>query len=236
MRRQLETTLENLQHRPSGHLFSHNSEFGAGDRYLDRRDHVRCAHFSDQGLIKAIGMRGPHRFARDRLNIPKDEREDKYVRFRRLFGVIGPDYLAVRFNALTPVIPPGQDDIFALAAAHGAERPVNKPLAQGLLTGKYHPGQPPRFGPGDHRLRKAGSPRKALHVIGGGLQPLRDRFGPSPADLVPVMLRYCLEPSVDAAVLVGFTTPRAGHRSLASPPGRSDRRRHGVHPRYRGQD
>lgn len=79
------------------------------------------------------------------------------------------------------------------------------------------PGQPPRFGPGDHRLRKAWFTPKALHVIDGGLQPLRDRSGPSPADLVPVMLRYCLEQSVNAAVLVGFTTPGQVTESLTAP-------------------
>jgi aryl-alcohol dehydrogenase-like predicted oxidoreductase len=216
MRRQLETTLENLGTDHLDIYFLHNSEFGADDRYLEGAIGQLRA-FRDQGLIKTIGMRGPHRFASDRINIPKDQREDKYVRFRRLFGVIGPDYLAVRFNALTPVTPPGQDDIFTLAAARGASVLFNKPLAQGLLTGKYHPGQPPRFGPGDHRLRKAWFTPKALQVLDGGLQPLRDRFGPSPADLVPVMLRYCLEQSVNAAVLVGFTTPGQVTESLAVP-------------------
>lgn len=61
----------------------------------------------------------------------------------------------MRFNALTPPPPPGHDDIFAFAADHGASVLINKPLAQGLLNGKYNPGQPPPFGPGDHRVRKA---------------------------------------------------------------------------------
>ena len=153
------------------------------------------------------------------LTFQKISVKTKYERFRHLFVVIGPDFLAVRFNALTPVTPPGQDDIFTLAAAHGASVLINKPLAQGLLTGKYHPGQPPRFGPGDHRLRKAWFTPQALQIIDGGLQPLRDRFGPRPADLVPVMLRYCLAQSVNAAVLVGFTTPGQVTESLAVPAG-----------------
>jgi len=83
---------------------------------------------------------------------------------------------------------------------------INKPLAQGLLTGKYDPGQPPRFGPGDHRLRKAWFTPQALRIIHDGLRPLRDRFGTSPAELVPVMLSYCLHRASNAAVLAGFTT------------------------------
>jgi hypothetical protein len=27
--------------------------------------------FQDQGMIKAVGMRGPHRFATDRLSVPR---------------------------------------------------------------------------------------------------------------------------------------------------------------------
>jgi methylglyoxal reductase len=139
--------------------------------------------FQDQGLIKAVGMRGPHRFATDCLTVPKDQREDKYARFRSLFSRIRPSYLAVRFNALTPPPPPGHDDIFAFAAAHEASVLINKPLAQGLLT------------------------PQALAIIHDGLQPMRARFGASPADLAPVMLSYCLHRASNAAVLAGFTTP-----------------------------
>lgn len=216
MRRQLETTLENLQ---TGHLdiyFLHNSEFGPDDKYLDGAI-TQMRAFQDQGLIKAIGMRGPHRFATDRLTIPKQQREDKYARFRRLFSLIRPGYLAVRFNALTPPPPPGQDDIFTFATAHGASVLINKPLAQGLLTGKYDPARPPRFGPGDHRLRKAWFTPHALRIIHDGLKPLRDRFGPRPADLAPIMIAYCLSRSADAAVLAGFTTPGQVTQNLTPP-------------------
>jgi methylglyoxal reductase len=216
MRRQLETTLENLQTDRLDIYFLHNSEFGPDDRYLEGAISQMHA-FQDQGLIKAIGMRGPHRFATDRLNFSRKERSDKYARFRHLFRVIGPDYVAVRFNALTPVAPPGQEDIFTFAAGHGASVLINKPLAQGLLTGKYRPADPPRFGPGDHRLRKAWFTRKALEIIEDDLQPLRDYFGPTSADLVPVMLSYCVQQSANAAVLVGFTSPEQVAQNLATP-------------------
>lgn len=213
MHRQLETTLENLQ---TGYLdiyFFHNSEFGPNDQYLDGAI-TQMRAFQEQGLIKAIGMRGPHRFATDRLTIPKQQREDKYARFYRLFTLIRPGYLAVRFNALTPY---GRDDIFAFAAAHSTSVLINKPLAQGLLTGKYDPARPPSFGPGDHRQRKAWFTPQALRIIHDGLQPLRNRFGPSPADLVPVMIAYCLSRSADAAVLAGFTTPGQVTQNLTPP-------------------
>ncbi|MGI8452070.1 MAG: aldo/keto reductase [Streptosporangiaceae bacterium] len=216
MRRQLETTLENLQADHLDIYFLHNSNFGEDDQYLDGAIGQMRA-FQDQGLIKAAGMRGPHRFATDRLTVPRQQREDKYARFRYLFGRVRPDYLAVRFNALTPPPPPGHDDIFAFAAAHGTSVLINKPLAQGLLTGKYDPAQPPRFGPGDHRLRKAWFTPQALRIIHDGLQPVRDRFGASPAELAPVMLSYCLRRAGNAAVLVGFTTPEQVTQNLTPP-------------------
>jgi len=217
MRRQLETTLENLGTDHLDIYFLHNSEFGPCDQYLDGAI-AQMQAFKEQGLVRAVGMRGPHRFGPDRLVLAKQQREDKHARFRRLFTAIGPDCLAVRFNALTPA-PGGPDSIFAFAAANGASAVINKPLAQGLLTGKYDPDRPPVFGPGDHRLRKAWFTPAALRIIRDGLQPLRERYGPDPAHLAPVMIAYCLAQSPDAVVLAGFTTPGQVAENLA-PPGR----------------
>jgi methylglyoxal reductase len=216
MRRQLETTLENLQTDHLDIYFLHNANFGDNDRYLDGAI-GQMRTFQDQGMIKAVGMRGPHRFATDRLTVPRQQGEDKYARFRCLFDRIRPDYLAVRFSALTPPPPPGHEDIFAFAANHGASVLINKPLAQGLLTGKYDPDQPPSFGPGDHRLRKAWFTPQALHIIADGLQPMRERFGKSPAELVPVLLSYCLHRADNTAVLAGFTTPEQVTQNLTPP-------------------
>jgi methylglyoxal reductase len=213
MRRQLETTLENLGTDHLDIYAFHNSEFGPGDRYLDSAV-AQMRAFQKEGLIRAVGMRGPHRFAPDRRALAKGQREDKHARFRRLFEVIRPDCLAVRFNALTPAHD-GPDGIFAFAAAHGASVLINKPLAQGLLTGKHDPDRPPALGPGDHRLRKAWFTPPALAILRDGLQPLRDRYGPE--HLAPVMIAYCLAQSPDAVVLAGFTTARQVTQNLTPP-------------------
>src|ERR1022692_1445004 len=90
MRRQLETTLENLQTDHLDIYFLHNSNFGDDDRYLGGAiGQMRI--FQDEGLINALGMRGPHRFATDRLTVPKQQRQDKYKRFRSIFREIRPD-------------------------------------------------------------------------------------------------------------------------------------------------
>ncbi|MDI3407661.1 aldo/keto reductase [Streptomyces cavernicola] len=213
MRRQLETTLENLRTDHLDVYFLHNAEFGEDDRFLDGAiDMMRT--FQSEGLVKTVGMRGPHRFATERVNVPKEQRKDKHARFRYLFDRVQPDYLACRFNALTPPPPAGQKDIFAFAAEHGASILINKPLSQGLLTGKYDPARPPTFAAGDHRLRKAWFTPDALDIIDDGLRPLRERFGASTADLTRVALHYCLQHADNAALLVGFTGPEQVTQNL----------------------
>ncbi|MFH0246307.1 aldo/keto reductase [Streptomyces sp. HK10] len=214
MRRQLETSLENLRTDYLDIYFFHHSDFGPDDRYLEPAV-AQMRAFQREGLIKTIGMRGPHRFATERLTVPKQQRDDKYARFAHLAEVIRPDYLAARFNALTPPPAGGRPDIFALAASMGASVLVNKPLAQGLLTGKHHPGQPPVFGVGDHRLRKAWFTPGALAIIHDHLAPLRDRFGHAPGQLARVFVHYCLHQADHAAVLVGFTRPEQTAENLA---------------------
>ncbi|HEY8985335.1 MAG TPA: aldo/keto reductase [Streptomyces sp.] len=215
MRRQLETTLDNLRTDHLDIYFLHNAEFGPHDRYLEGAI-TAMRTFQSEGLITTIGMRGPHRFATERVTVPKPQRADKHARFRHLFTLVEPDYLAVRHNALTPPPPAGQQDIFAFAAEHGASVLINKPLAQGLLTGKYDPTRPPAFAAGDHRLRKAWFTPDALEIIDAGLRPLRERFGASTADLARVALRYCLQHADNAAVLVGYTTPEQVTENLTA--------------------
>jgi aryl-alcohol dehydrogenase-like predicted oxidoreductase len=210
LRHQLEQTLENLGTDYLDVYFLHNFDFGTGDAYLPAAiEQVRG--FQAAGLVRAVGMRGPHRLATERLTTPKAARVDKHARFREVFALVRPEVLAVRFNLLTPDDP---DDIFAFAARHGTGVLINKPLAQGLLTGKYDPARRPIFGPGDHRLRKRWFTRQGLGLVHEGLVPLRQRFGERPQDLVRVALRYCLQRAEGAAVLVGFTTPEQVEMNL----------------------
>ena len=213
MRHQLETTLRNLRTDHLDIYFLHTNSFGESDRYLDGAVEQMDA-FRRQGLIRAVGMRGPHRLATDRLTVPKQQREDKHARFRQLFEIIGPDYLSVRFNALTPLAGDGQQDLFAFAAERGVSVLANKPLAQGLLLGKYDPERPPAFGEGDIRGRKAWFTEPFLRILQHGLEPLRERFGPSSADLARVAIRYVLQHADNCAVLTGFTTAEQVEKNL----------------------
>ena len=191
LRHQLEQTLDNLRSDYLDVYFLHNLNFGPADRYLDGAV-VQLGEFKRQGLVRAVGLRGPHRFASDRLQVPLSGREDKYERFLRVLEAVRPDVVSARYHALSPEPGGGTIDIFDFTAHRGLGLLLYKPLAQGLLTGKYRPETPPRFGSGDQRRRKRWFTPDALGIISQGLEPLRARFGSGTADLVRVALRYCV--------------------------------------------
>ena len=85
---QLEQSLDNLGVEHLDMYFLHHLDFGPDDRYLDGAVEVMRG-FKADGLITAIGMRGPHRFALDRLTTEPELRGDKVARFRALFDRIG---------------------------------------------------------------------------------------------------------------------------------------------------
>ncbi|MFI9362039.1 aldo/keto reductase [Kitasatospora sp. NPDC053057] len=214
MRRQLEQTLANLRVDYLDVYALHNANFGPGDVHLSAAVETLRA-FQAEGLIRAVGMRGPHRYAPERLSTVPGEREDKHQRFRRHFAQVRPDVLAVRDNLLTPQ--PASGGIREFATQHAVTVLLNKPLGQGLLSGKHTPQQPPSFGDGDHRSRKRWFTPHALEILAPYLDEIRDRFGPARGDLVHTAIGYCLQRWPGAGVLVGFTTVEQVEQNLACP-------------------
>ena len=203
MRHQLEQTLDNLRTDHLDVYFFHHAEFGENDEHLDAA--VETMHqFRREGLVRAIGMRGPHRFALERLRVDRP-RIEKVERFERLFLHVQPDVLAVRDNLLTPQ--DRQGNIFTFAERHRCGVLINKPLAQGLLTGSHDPTAPRTYEPGDHRHRKRWFTPAALTIITEGLNELRRHVGNDREALVRIALWSCLDRYEHAAVLVGFTSP-----------------------------
>jgi aryl-alcohol dehydrogenase-like predicted oxidoreductase len=141
------------------------------------------------------------------------KRDDKIARFRRVFAEVQPQVLAVRDNLLTPAA--RSEGIFAFAARHGVGVLVNKPLAQGLLTGTYDAARPRRFGPGDHRSRKRWFTTQAIIELTAGLDRLRAVVGDEPEQLVRIAVWACLVRYEHAIVLTGFTTPAQVRTNLA---------------------
>ncbi|MGH3799517.1 MAG: aldo/keto reductase [Pseudonocardiaceae bacterium] len=204
IRRQLEQSLDNLHTDHLDIYAFHHPNFGTDDRWLHPAlDAMRT--FRDEGIIRAIGMRGPHRFSLDRLTTPPDQRGDKIARFHALFDTVQPDVLTVRDNLLTPSH--RSEGVFSFADEHNVGILISKPLGQGLLTGAYRADIQHEFGDGDHRLRKRWFRRDAIEIINVGLDRVRAVVGPHTEDLIRVALWGCLDRSPNAVALVGFTTP-----------------------------
>lgn len=204
MRRQLEQTLDNLRTSYLDIYFFHHSNFGDGQKLLERSAEAMRA-FQAEGLVRAIGIRGPHRYAPERSVAISDARSDKFGQFRRALEEIDPDVLAVRDNVLTPKS--HTEGVYSLARDHRLGVLINKPLGQGLLTGAYSAARVREFGPGDHRLNKRWFTSPAIRIIEEGINEVRRRAGASSnCALVSLMLWACLDRFEHAAVLAGFTS------------------------------
>ncbi|WP_433513776.1 aldo/keto reductase [Nonomuraea sp. CA-143628] len=213
MRRQLGQSLDNLGTDHLDIYGLHHHDFGDGDRWLQPA--IEAMHaFKAEGLIRAISLRGPHRFAPDRLSTPPALRGNKIARFRALFDQVQPDVLAVRDNLLTPEA--SSAGVFAFADQHGCGVLINKPLGQGLLTRSHRPERPPRFADGDHRARKRWFTAAALAVLDEALAELQRTIAPEQHDLLALALWSCLKRTSNAIVLTGFTNPGQIQANIAA--------------------
>jgi aryl-alcohol dehydrogenase-like predicted oxidoreductase len=101
-----------------------------------------------------------------------------------------------------------EDEVMPLCAEHGISQVVYSPLAQGLLTGKYRPGEPP---PADSRAAS-----DAMNFAIGGvlieenliacqrLQPIAEQAGLTMAEMA---VAWVLRRSELAAAIVGASRP-----------------------------
>ncbi|MGW2081237.1 aldo/keto reductase [Streptomyces sp. NPDC001939] len=200
---QVEQSLENLGVKSIDVLTLNHTDFGPRDCYLEDALETLQA-LREMESIKAIGLRGPNRLTAD-----GDRHRQSAARFAYLFQRIGPDLIVTPFNAFTPPPAPstadddGEEDIFSFARRHRVTTMIYKPLAQGLLTGACTPDTV--FGPEDVRSTLTTPVLEAVHR---GLQPLRERFGPSPSELARVALHYCLRVCPDSLVVAGFSSPQ----------------------------
>ena len=108
-------------------------------------------------------------------------------------------------------------EVFPLCAANGISQIVWSPLAQGLLTGKYRPGEPP---PPDSRAAHSemGAPMalvmtdERLEAV-ERLRPVADAAGLS---LVELALAWALRRPELASAIVGATRPEQVHANAAA--------------------
>ncbi|WP_016698400.1 aldo/keto reductase [Actinoalloteichus spitiensis] len=201
IRRQFDTTLDNLGTDHLDLYFLHSTDFGPDDEYLDGAV-AALRELREQGMIDAIGLRAPHTFALEWAD-GTGPRAAATARWLRLFDQVRPDVVTVRYNLLSPRYPVQETDIFTFARHHQVGVLIKQALGQGLIL--RDPNRPPRgFSLADHRSRDPDFQPAALAEIARRLAALRGRFGTSPAALARIALGYVLAHATDAAVLVGF--------------------------------
>jgi aryl-alcohol dehydrogenase-like predicted oxidoreductase len=78
------------------------------------------------------------------------------------------------------------------------------PVAQGLLLGKYHQGNPPQFDAGDHRANAERFKPENLAKLEPKIEKLKNKFGPSNQELSRAALQYLLFYKQVGSVIPGF--------------------------------
>jgi 1-deoxyxylulose-5-phosphate synthase len=110
-----------------------------------------------------------------------------------------------------------EDEVIPLCAANGISQIVWSPLAQGALTGKYKPGQPPPEGSRATSERMGGMMGDKLeeHVLEQvqRLAPLAERHGITMAQLA---LAWVLREQNVASAIVGASRPEQVHDNASA--------------------
>lgn len=214
MRHQLEMSLQNLGVDYLDIYFFHHLDFGENDKYLEGAL-KQMRDLREKGLIKFIGLRGPHKFSLYRKK--GDNFDGKQGRFLKLVEIIDPDVISLRYNMITPTYDKAESDLFKWSEENDLGIFIYKPLGQGLLLDKYDFQNPPQFSSGDHRTRKNWYGRKGLEVLSNRLSKIKNKFScKSNADLVHLAIKYCLSRSKSACVLVGFRNSEQIRESLST--------------------
>jgi aryl-alcohol dehydrogenase-like predicted oxidoreductase len=215
MKHQLEMSLQNLNTDYLDIYFFHHLDFGPDDMYLQPAVE-QMQEFKTKGLVRFIGLRGPHQFSLYR-GTKQAGFVGSYDRFLQLAEVVNPDVVSVRYNMITPTYDKPESDIFGWAERADIGILTYKPLGQGLLLDKYDPANPPVFSSGDHRSRKVWFRENGLEVLRSRLAQIRSRFGcRTTQDLVQLAIKYCLSRSKSACVVVGFRNASQVRQSLST--------------------
>ncbi|MGB6163719.1 MAG: aldo/keto reductase [Pseudonocardiaceae bacterium] len=141
MRRQLEQSLDNLQTDHLDIYALHHPNFGTSDRWLQPAIDAMLT-FRDQGLIRAIGMRGPHRFALDRISTPPDQRADVQRAFsagdhrirKRWFQPDAIEIINTGLDRVRAIVGPRTEDLIRVALWGCPDRSPNAVVLVGFTN------------------------------------------------------------------------------------------------------
>ncbi|WP_405999869.1 aldo/keto reductase [Streptomyces sp. NBC_00829] len=199
---QFAVTLDNLGTDYLDVYHLHSGDFGPSDEYLQATV-MAVRRLRKLGMVRAIGMRAPHRFAVEWADDPDHPWGEEASRFLHLFRTVQPDVLTVRRNLMTPLYEPGETDVFAFARAESVGVLVKQTLGQGLLLGNYRAGQQRDFSAQDHRSRRS-KDEALIRLMEKALEEIHGRFGKSRRDLARVAVQYAVHDAPEAVALVGF--------------------------------
>lgn len=186
LRHQCEQSLKNLGRDHLDIYYFHHGDFGPKDLYLDEAV-AEMQKLKKEGKVRLIGQSAY-------------SEED----FLRVWTKVQPDVLQSWANASDDKFIREGSPVAEMMKANHVNFVAFSPLAQGLLLGKYKPGQPTQFAEGDHRRGKSAFKDEALEKNNAKVDKLKARFGPDPAGLARVAIQYLLANPLVACAIPGF--------------------------------
>jgi myo-inositol catabolism protein IolS len=136
--------------------------------------------------------------------------------FARAIPVVKPSVLQSWAHAAdNQFIAPGSP-VSRLMEEYGCSFVAFSPLWQGLLLDKFDPEHPPQFEEGDHRRNKINFQKEKLRELKGKMQQMKERFGPTTADLSAVAQRFILNHPHVCCTIPGFRNEQQVACNLAA--------------------
>lgn len=198
IRQQCEQSLRNLGRDHIDVYYLHHGDFGPDDRYLGEAV-ATLGELKREGKIRAVGQ-----------SAYSD------ADFERVVARVEPDVLQSWAHALDTHFIDVGTPVRRLLDDRRLSFVAFSPLAQGLLLGKYRPGQSIEFEPGDHRRGSRQFSAENLQKVAAKLDRLTLRFGSEPQELARVALQYLLSFPCVACVIPGFRNLSQVEMNLAA--------------------
>src|SRR5574338_94996 len=186
IRHQCEQSLINLKRDYIDLYYFHHGDFGENDKYLDDAIEV-MNKLREEGKIRLIGQSAY-----------------KHEDFVKLIPKVKPDVIQSFSSALDDRFLKDNSPTRKLLDQNKISFVAFGPLAQGILLGKYHAGNPPNFEAGDHRANADRFKPENLAKIEPKIEKLKNKFGPSNQELSRAALQYLLFYKQVGAVIPGF--------------------------------
>ncbi len=189
LRRQCEQSLRNLRRDYLDIYYLHNAEFGENDRWLEPA----------ATTLEALQQEGKIRL--------KGQSAYSTTDFQKTIPIVQPAVLQSRSNLIDDYFTRPGSPVSELMLEKGLSFIAFSPLEQGLLSGAYHPDNPPKFQPGESRRTNKRFQRPYLLQLQSKLDGLMRHFGITTDQIPSVAIRYVLDKPQVAAVISGFQSP-----------------------------